>query len=101
MPRKKSKRKLPPYVIIQHDQWHVRRMFPTRKRDKNGKVIYQPVKRRCWPETPARAKELAEELVEMWNDAVANTDNAQPLGEYLTTYNAAKKGTVATRTHEI
>jgi len=101
MPRKKLKKKLPPYVLIQHGQWHVRKMFKTRKRDNKGRIVYAPLKRRCWPETAERAKEVAEELVRLWNEAMASADSVHALGGYLETYNAAKKSTVATRTHEI
>ncbi len=59
---KKSKFRLPKYVVVKNNEWHVRRAFPTGERNAAGKIIYEQFTRRCLPETEERAREISEAM---------------------------------------
>lgn len=52
---KRKKLKLPPFVCIKKNSWHVRKMVPTSERDDKGRIKYISVTRKCSPETVERA----------------------------------------------
>lgn len=93
--------KLPPYVMLQNNFWHVRRSFPTAKTDAGGNKVYDQYKQRCIPETPERAKEIADGLEAQYREALIVRDKVPTLGEYLEKYNSAKKASISRRYHEI
>lgn len=107
MPRKKKttepdKPELPQYVVLKFDppEWHVRRNFPTGERNEKGRTIYLQPTRRCYPETPERAKEISDELEREYNAATAEPTIPETVGSFLAYYLEKKRYTVERRTYE-
>ena len=100
-PKQPAKPKLPPYAMIQNGKWFVRRSFPTSRFDAKGNRVYDQYKQRCEPETAERAKEISDGMEAQFRQAVLNREKTPTLGEYLESYNAAKKGSISRRYHEI
>lgn len=108
--RKKYKKAgLPKYVVLKAQkgkpkapkEWHVRLTFPTSQRDKDGRIVYDQVTRRCQPETEERAAEIVEFLRYEINQHKLNKPSAgQTLGTFLDYYLSVKKTSVTQRTYE-
>lgn len=97
MPLKK-RQKLPKYVVVIDGIWHVRRNFPTQKRDDKDRIIYDQVKRRCEFNTEICAAILADEI-EQERLKPASGPSATVI-EFITHYLTAKKPNVSRRVFE-
>lgn len=107
MPRKKT---LPKYVVVRkvktpdgklEKQWFVRRAFPTPRRDKRNKIIYDPYERRCFPETEERAKEVVLQIETEYESILGqNGSGAQTVNDLLGQWKSAKQSFVEERTFE-
>lgn len=96
-----NKPKLPKYVLLKFDppQWFVRRNFPTLIRDKNGRVMYTQVVRRCLPETIEQANALAYQIEAEWNADKPNL--VEPtIKDFVSSFVAAKESSVSRRTYD-
>jgi len=95
-PRKPS---LPQYVVLKSGQWHVRRTFPSTETYPNGSPKRIEVTRRCVPETPERAAELAAAIHAAMYAEKAERERPRPVSEYILTYLEVKRRSVTVRTY--
>ena len=92
---------LPKYVVVEKGSWSVVRSFPSTENYDDGRKKYIQIKRRCDPETEARAKELAEEIHAAYHAQLAEVNAPLTIGTAARRFLSGKKKTVARRTHEI
>lgn len=98
--KRKAAAKLPPYVVIKGGDWHVRRFFPLGDRDERGRPKYIQVTRRCVPETPERAAELAGEIQTAYDETTAGPVRPNTVADFFNYFLERKKAAVARRTYE-
>lgn len=101
MPRKKIV-KLPQHVYLKDKKWYVGLNFPTNARLKDGRVKYQQINRRCFPETEDRAKEI---IAQIRADRTKQAENSptnphQTLNRFIELFLAAKKKSLSRRTFD-
>jgi integrase len=98
--RKRAKIKLPKYVILKGDAWHVRREFPTTKRDEKGRIVYEQMSRKCEPETEDRARELAQLIEQAYRHILEGLPDAATVLGMVNDLLATKKHSVGRGAYE-
>lgn len=104
--RASKKQDLPKYVVLKGDDRHVRSVFRSGNRDKNGKIIYFHYTRKCEPQTADCAAELARWMEDEYNRSMAGVQSAaeeqardeNSFGAYYGRFLEARKKTVAANT---
>jgi integrase len=98
---KKRSEKLPKYVVVKGEDWYVRRLFPSGKRDAKGRVVYIEIKKKCEPKTPEKADSLARGIVAAVKEAkIGDPAGADTVVGYIQKYLGANRAAVARRTYE-
>jgi integrase len=98
--RKRAKIKLPQYVILKGGSWHVRRAFPTSRRDEKGHVIYEQITRKCEPETEDRARELSILIEQEYRRILEGLPDAATVLALISDVLATKKHSVGRGAYE-
>jgi len=96
----KKKPELPPYVTVRGDEWHVRVGVPTKQKDKKGRIKYLQFTRKCEPKTEERAAEIVKYLKNEKNKKKETSQGPLLVNKSLSEFLAAKKGSIARRTHD-
>lgn len=91
---------LPRFVVLRKGQWYVRRNFPTNQRDSKNRIIYLPIERRCDPETPEAAEQLAIAIEQAFEAELIQKAKPQTVDDFFDAFLAAKHGSVEIRTFE-